>query len=175
MYLSICGPGYAAGTYYSYYGGSSSVLCLPRVPQWGKYKDSVQSNSYVYGAEYKVAAYASDPIFKTDNSAGKSLIGHDVPCALCLAAGQNVAHNFPAKHTCPDGWTEEYKGYLMSESSNGHGRVDAICVDEAPAGAVASHAIQHGVWFTIMEAFCGSLPCPKYVHGRELTCVVCSL
>ena len=38
---------------------------------------------------------------------------HYVPCAVCLSTAR-TSHMFPAKVTCPDGWIEQYQGYLMS-------------------------------------------------------------
>ena len=48
------------------------------------------------------------------------------------------------------------------------------CVDHAPesvAGGVSSE--NSGAIYNV-EGTCNSLPCPDYVAGWELTCVVCS-
>ena len=33
---------------------------------------------------------------------------------------------------------------------------------------------KNGALFYPVEAVCGSLPCPRYVNGWELTCAVCT-
>ncbi|KAK2174253.1 hypothetical protein NP493_816g02017 [Ridgeia piscesae] len=37
----------------------------------------------------------------------------------------------PARLTCPDGWTKEYVGYLMSAHYTHQGRTTYTCVDNA--------------------------------------------
>ena len=56
----------------------------------------------------------------------------------------------------------------------GYNANDFICVDEAPEGWLGSYADNNGAVMYTVEGICGSLPCPPYVNGWELTCVVCS-
>ena len=48
------------------------------------------------------------------------------------------------------------------------------CVDSHPDTLLGGKTDKHGHLFYMVEARCGSLKCPPYVEGRELTCVVCS-
>lgn len=48
------------------------------------------------------------------------------------------------------------------------------CVDEHPEAVHGGPENRNGYLFYHVEALCGSLKCPPYVHGRELACVVCS-
>ena len=48
------------------------------------------------------------------------------------------------------------------------------CVDSHPDTLHGDRVIKRGKWFYLVEARCGSLRCPPYVEGRELTGVVCS-
>ena len=61
----------------------------------------------------------------------------------------------------------------MSEG-HGHNYKDFICMDEEPEGLRGSYANNNGALFYPVEGACGSLPCPPYVHGWEITCVVCT-
>ena len=80
----------------------------------------------------------------------------------------------PARTTCPEGWDKEYGGYVMAEAHNHKGRTTYVCVDGDPEVRAGGGANHDGALFYNAEAACGALPCPPYVHGRELTCVVCS-
>lgn len=48
------------------------------------------------------------------------------------------------------------------------------CVDEDPDFVTGGKAGGYGYLLYNVEARCGSLKCPPYVGGRELTCAVCS-
>jgi len=84
----------------------------------------------------------------------------------------------PARTQCPDGWTTEYAGYLMSEWSNSdRKRSSFICWDQAPEIAAGGIIAEGQTWQAVIypvEVVCGTLPCSKYITNRELTCVVCS-
>ncbi len=80
----------------------------------------------------------------------------------------------PARTTCYEGWTRQYYSYLMAEYFNHVGRTEYICVDHDPEGVAGSAADQNGVLMYFTEACCGALPCPNYVEGNEVTCVVCT-
>lgn len=49
-----------------------------------------------------------------------------------------------------------------------------ICIDEQPDTLPGGQVMKDGYLLYAVEGRCGSLPCPPYVEGRELTCVVCS-
>ena len=55
-----------------------------------------------------------------------------------------------------------------------HNNKDFICMDEEPDVLRGSYADNNGAFFYPVEGVCGSLPCPPYVHGWEITCVVCT-
>ena len=57
----------------------------------------------------------------------------------------------------------------MAERYTLKGRTTYVCVDNAPEVIEGGAEDKDGV-----EAACGSLPCPSYVQGWEITCVVCT-
>ena len=90
----------------------------------------------------------------------------------------------PGRTTCPNGWTSEYFGFLMS-SRHDHRRTEYICMDrDAESAITGSQANEDGALFYPVEVRCydpdpdkrqGGLPCDKFPDGNELTCVVCTM
>ena len=74
----------------------------------------------------------------------------------------------PARVSCPDLWTLEYSGYLMTQGVSHH-RSSAVCVDKDPE--TVSGEI-NGVLFYNIEATCNGIECPPYVAEKELTCAI---
>ena len=166
-YVGIAG--FAAGSDHAHSGGGSNYLCLPRDPEWGKTTAGFQSGGHLYGAEYQMPS-SNDPFSKAN---ARSLYDNDVPCAVCHVASRPTKLMIPGKLSCPGGWTREYLGYLMADYYK-HYRTTYVCVDKAPEVVQGGEANLNGVLFYNTEARCGSLPCPNYVDGWEVTCVVCS-
>ena len=63
----------------------------------------------------------------------RKLLDQDAPCAVCEPVGR-VNLMVPGTYNCPQGWTQEYKGYLMSSHYTHARSSEYICVDEAPEG-----------------------------------------
>lgn len=144
------------------------ILCLPEQPVWGNYHDGGETNTayraYIYGAE-----------IDTNDDAHVFTYGvndHDMPCAVCRT-NKSSHVVIPARNECYSGWTKEYSGYLMADSHihNGHNH---ICMDGEPEFVLHGESSDDEHVLYLVEGKCGSLPCPPYVEGRELTCVVCS-
>ena len=105
---------------------------------------------------------------------GGNLLDNDVPCAVCHVTERHAKVMIPAWKLCPGGWTREYNGYLTS-SHYSQRRATFECMDEAPEVREGAAANRNGALFYTVEANCGnSLPCPNYVEGWALTCVVCT-
>ncbi|KAK2174303.1 hypothetical protein NP493_812g02001 [Ridgeia piscesae] len=162
--------GFVAGSHHAHTGGGSNYMCLHRDPEWGpKNMPGFQSYSLIYGAVYKI--FSNDPFSKANV---QSLGENKVPCAMCHVTSRPTKLMIPARVTCPDGWTKEYAGYLMSEYHQSKGRTTYVCVDNAPEAIDGDVSDKYCVLFHNTEAVCGSLPCPKYGDGWEVTCVVCT-
>ncbi|XP_036366826.1 uncharacterized protein LOC115221573 [Octopus sinensis] len=128
--------------------------------------------SHMYGSEYETRNSYAKKYFSFANA--ESLFDHNVPCAVCLTRQPAVVMMLPARTKCYDGWTIEYSGYLMTEYHNHKGRHEYVCVDYAPEADPAGYRNENGALLYFVKGICGSLPCPPYVYGRILTCVVCS-
>ncbi|XP_045204631.2 short-chain collagen C4-like isoform X3 [Mercenaria mercenaria] len=157
--------GYIAGNKYDKSGSGSDSVCLPSDPVWSNYSDGDDRNrGFIYGTEFDEEG---------TNIFGYSVFQQDIPCAVCRTK-KSALVMIPARAICYPGWKEEYSGYLMSAYHTHPGSHNHICVDSDPEFVArgSNNDNQHILY--LMEAQCGSLPCPPYVQGRELTCVVCS-
>ena len=159
--------GRTAGNHHNEEGGGSTHLCMPEVPQYTlRYRPGTQRHTIIHESEYE------GPIIGAGN--------HNVPCAVCFASTRGVVLMIPAWTSCPTGWTREYYGYLMTESSTlygrtGRGRTAYECIDKDQESIPGSQANQDGNVFYHIEASCATgLPCPPYNDYKELTCAVCT-
>ena len=101
-------------------------------------------------------------------------VGEDiVQCAMCHVSRRSSVVMIPASLTCPELWTVEYGGYLMSSYANAFRR-SAVCVDRDPDSAACGDGRGDGnrALFYHMEA--GYPGLEHYDPEKELTCVVCS-
>ncbi|XP_060588971.1 short-chain collagen C4-like [Ruditapes philippinarum] len=162
--------GYAAGSYYTHSGGAANYLCLPGDPQWAYYEDSVGSGGKVYGGEYELGDSHGNG---GSHYLGSNVRDEDAPCAVCQSPRSSVLM-IPSRLNCYPGWTKEYSGYLMSGHYQHASATEFVCVDSHVDVVPGGHPDQEGRLFYLVEGICGSLKCPPYVNGRELTCVVCS-
>ena len=133
--------------------------------------EGVQNLATIYGTEYESNVY--EPIFSKKHNSGQSFFNLDALCVVCFAPSRSAQLMIPAKRTCPAGWTMEYRGYLVTQNFN-FSPADFVCLDEEPEAWMGSNTDHNGALFYTVEGICGSLPCPPYVHGWELTCVVCT-
>ncbi|XP_053377590.1 short-chain collagen C4-like isoform X2 [Mercenaria mercenaria] len=157
--------GYSGGKLYTDQGSGSDSLCLPSDPTWGHYVDGYQDyRAAIYGTETDMPTH---PFFKYEVNQ------QDMPCAVCKS-NRSTTLMIPARKDCYPVWTLEYSGYLVSASSNHHVSYNHACLDAQPDFLDHGSANDNEHIFHLVEGHCGSLPCPPYVAGRELTCVVCS-
>jgi hypothetical protein len=160
--------GVAGGSLTTHLGGAGNVLCLPMDPIWGRFTDALEKHAFIYGAEYE----SGDNLYLHDNA--EKLMNHNVPCAVCRSRSRASVVMVPARNVCHEGWTLEYQGYLMAGHHKHQTPTEYTCIDEAPEADPAGFRDEPGKLFYQVEAQCGSLPCPNYVAGRELTCAVCT-
>ena len=110
----------------------------------------------------------------SDALVGDAIQDHNVPCAVCKI-NRALQMMLPAKNVCYQGWTLEYKGYLVAQSYGHAGKTEYVCLDESPEKDEAGHRNENGALMYKTVAKCGSLPCPKYEEKRVLTCAICSM
>ena len=135
-----------------------NYLCLPQQPEWL----SRTPNGYavLYGGEYDSTDFGT-----TD--------GDDIPCAVCRTTDNSVMM-IPARVSCNGGWTKQYRGYLGAGFEGHNAASEYVCVDENAEAVPGRSRDDNGKMIYIVRASCGALPCPPYVNGKSVTCVVCS-
>ncbi|XP_064604494.1 LOW QUALITY PROTEIN: uncharacterized protein LOC135469816 [Liolophura sinensis] len=170
-YSTTLYQGLMAGSHYQHKGSGSNHLCLPVNPQWNKTFGGYQFEAYLYGSEFEISS--NHRIFHQTNSGGDFFHQRDIQCAVCNTPGRASHVMIPARLECPIGWTVEYLGFLMA-SHHTHRRSEYVCVDQDPDTHPATAKNVNGNLLYIVEAVCGPLPCPNYVDGYEVTCVVCT-
>jgi hypothetical protein len=99
---------------------------------------------------------------------------NNAPCAVCHVIGRDSLLMVPARKSCPDNWTKEYYGYLMTAFGSASSRRSAVCVDGHPEVVPGESANDNGALFYHMEATCNGFQCPPYDREKELTCAVCT-
>ena len=156
--------GRAAGSPYNQRGGISDLLCLPEIPEYGEYyKDGVQGHSPVAGAEFETRGDVSLA----------ALLETNLPCVVCHAIARSSVFVKPAARSCPEDWTTEYRGYLMSGNAEGH-RQSTLCVDEYPEGVCGEEEDGDGAELYHMVAGEDGLDITPHHRDGELSCVVCT-
>ncbi len=157
--------GLAAGSDHLKTGGGANYVCTTEQPQ---YLSNINPpcGTDLYGAEYH-------------GSVVGSLYNHNnVPCAVCYSSQRSSKLIIPGRITCPQSWTEEYEGYLMTERSDHPGHKHPMvyeCVDKDGEAVPGEAHDTNGALFSHVGAVCNvGLPCPPYVTNRAITCVVCT-
>ena len=162
--------GFAGGSYYNHQGAAASMVCLPKDPIWEKHDSRLQKGGLMYGAEYDDDHKGPG---RQSMITGKNHYERDVPCIVCEAQ-RSMMIMIPGRSECYPGWTREYWGYLMSGHYEIKAATDYYCVDADPESRFGRGKNDDGYLLYYVEARCGSLPCPPYNNGWELTCVVCT-
>ena len=169
-YLISCftfAAGAMGGEHYTHTGGGTNYVCLTNSPIYDKYESGWQSGAAVYGTEYETtfAGFTRG-----------SLQNHDAPCAVCYVRSRGSQVMIPGTNKCSSGWTREYYGCLMTSHYNHAHPSDFVCVDVDAEVVPGSHRDTDGALLYVVEGNCGyaTLPCKPYIHGYELTCVVCT-
>ena len=152
--------GRVGGSHYTHNGGGSNYLCMPEVPEYVlPTRGGVQQHGLLYGTEYESPIVGAHDV--------------NVPCAVCYVSTRATMLMIPAKATCPQSWTREYYGYLMSDHYT-HKRSTHECVDKDQEAIPGTHTNENGALFYHIEATCTGMPCPPYDPNKELNCVVCT-
>lgn len=158
--------GRAAGNLYSSKGGGGTYLCLPDEPEYSQpFYIVPRGGSKLYGVQYR-------------NPAKFGRYNFNVPCAVCSVSSRAALLMIPAKTKCPEGWTREYFGYLMSQASSQISdyqyRTPFECVDHYQEVIEGSGEDTDSALFYHVEASCSGISCPPYKTNAELDCVICT-
>ena len=159
--------GLTAGSHIEHRGGGANYICIANGDDIEYQPEATTSNvgdAILYGTEYQFNG--GQPL--------ADLLQHNAPCAVCEVSSRSKQIMIPGRYTCPDTWTVEYSGWLVSEDRT-HYRTMHICLDKTPETVQGAAANTNGALMFHVEAHCSSgLPCPNYDQTKELSCVVCT-
>ena len=159
--------GRAAGTKFNRQGGTSDTLCMPETPQYLSTDTTATHKAHLRGVEYETWGTSSTPF--------RNLAQANLPCAVCHTDTKLSVLTVPAQYTCPNGWSMEYNGYLMTElERSDRQRKSTLCVDQDAEVVPESEANTNPAVLYLMKATCDGLPCPPYNTNMSLPCAVCS-
>ncbi|XP_064625987.1 uncharacterized protein LOC135486816 [Lineus longissimus] len=155
--------GYGGAQHYTHVGGSAEYICVSDKPEYASKTAAWETDqAWLYGIELQVSG---TNFFSTANADPNGLHDSDIRCAVMI----------PGTKSCPSNWQKEYWGYLMTGHYQHKASYSYACVDDAPeAGGENGSRNDNGGMMYHAQGACGSLPCPPYVHGFEMTCVVCT-
>ena len=159
--------GIAAGTKFNMKGGTSDTLCMPETPQYLSTDTTASFAALLHGVKIQTQGTASTPL--------NNVLQADMPCAVCHTDTKQSVLTVPAQYTCPNGWSMEYTGYLMTElERSDRQRKNTLCVDKDAEAVPGSQADTNPAVIYLMRATCDGLPCPPYNTNMALPCAVCS-
>lgn len=172
--------GLAASPYIGETGGGTNYVCLSNVPTFGD-TNSTFVNSDIVGVQYSTTG---EPLSDVD--------GRAVACSHCFAE-RSPQLMIPGTVQCPTGWSQGYRGYLMSAGFQRsepsvafpnavlttnprdaeHYRTEYICVDENPLDLGTSTPGSESLLYHVhLDCQNGpSLDCDE--PSGQLACVVC--
>jgi hypothetical protein len=169
LYLYL---GFMAGSNRNHPGTGSNYLCLTDTPLWDQYKNGqIDSYGRITGVEYQFTNHKPGAA----EFFGGNMLNHNAPCAVCHTKSR-VSVMIPGRNKCYNGWRMEYSGYLVTGSFSDKSATQYVCLDKRPEKVFNGNSNHDDNMLFLVEGSCGgSLACPPYVAGREITCVVCSL
>lgn len=146
-------------------GSGSSWECFPDsyvTPDNANTNDDAQRGK-IYGVEL----ISADPPFDSSKE-GKAIL-----CSVCQLYTRNAIVMVPGTHTCPSGYTEQYKGYIVAAGSSSNNiPQDYVCLDENVDVGTESGNNQAKAY--PVQVKCGALDCGTYPDNAEIKCIVCS-
>ncbi len=153
------------GGWFTVSGNGAEYICLAEDPDY-IYQSTVSQFSLIYSTEYRT----QDKVF--DNPTEE----YDAPCAVCLAP-RSAKMMIPGKASCPNSWTVEYSGYLMSASHTHGSNKNYVCIDGHAKTILGSQDNTEGALLYFVVANCDRsfLPCLPFIKNVPITCVVCTI
>ena len=145
------------------HSGGLGYTCFPLDPEpVYVHTGKVSHRSFVHSTEYETVG----EVFSSPD-----LSDYDAPCAVCFVPRATTLM-LPAQVSCPNDWTLEYSGYLMTNDHSSGG----ACVDVNAGYLDGSQADRDGeiLYFVVTSCSSSFMPCLPYKHSVPITCAVCT-
>ncbi|PIK62102.1 hypothetical protein BSL78_00985 [Apostichopus japonicus] len=174
-----------ASSHYSHKGSGSNFLCLPMHPILSPKSDHHRRSDLEtrgWPSPSARPAVINAPIYGTEYNEvlphSPNILNSEAPCAVCQATGRQSVVVIPGSVECfGEGWTLEYRGYMMSSLYTAY-KSEFVCVDDHAEGIHRSGANNDESTIVPVHVKCsasgGGLPCAPYADGQDLPCVVCT-
>ncbi len=127
------------------------------MPTEGRYINYNQNDSYYSNTTVTYANLVKYNTFRKENNLTSA-------CALCRISGRTTIKILPATNVCPEGWTKQYHGYLMT---------GGLCVHIEMDGQRREDLNEH-ISYIQHEVVLQKLGYTNYQDDLVLSCVVCS-
>ena len=163
--------GFVGGSSYTDTGAAVDHLCLTNDPQWGIYDSKVNAHPFIGGALFDIGYIrVRNSLFDFDKYDHRQ-----VACFVCMKRRKVSTIMIPARNDCYGNWIKDYNGYLYTGHYTHSAASEYICMDETP-DVLSKSSTWNGkkILYPVEVNYNGAIPCPPYVNGREVTCVVCS-
>ncbi|PIK35191.1 hypothetical protein BSL78_27983 [Apostichopus japonicus] len=178
--------GVMASSHYNHKGSGSNFLCLPMHPILSPKPKPQRRGSVIEPRGWPSPAarpvIINAPIYGTEYNEvlpnSPNILNSEAPCAVCQATGRQTVVMIPGSVECfGEGWTLEYRGFMMSSLYTAH-KSEFICVDDHAEGIHRSGANNEESTIVPVHVKCsasgGGLPCAPYADGQDLPCAVCT-
>ena len=91
-----------------------------------------------------------------------------VTCTVCLVPVPKTIM-VPGNNTCPEGWTTQYKGFLVAAKADTYA-TEYICMDNDHE-IYLSHTFYRGLFNLYpVGMMCTLIPCTWKMHGQTILC-----
>ena len=146
------------------FNGSSTFKCLP-IKQYIQYYNTSFS---MFADSPESVGYAKMTVYQSFRHSGQTNI--HATCALCSIEGRNAILMMPATPECPQSWTREYYGYLMTDNTE----TTFVCVDIGLNGDIMENTIPDFSVLKHVTAYPERTRAHTYQSDYALSCAVCS-
>nr|XP_015911784.2 uncharacterized protein LOC107442673 [Parasteatoda tepidariorum] len=147
-------------------GGSANVICLTDDPQH-------DPDTKVYKKHHRFYSKLVPVHLQGRNVSSEKSIA----CGMCLVEERTSATVFPGRTQCPNEWTLEYSGYIMTKDLRSR-KGDFVCMDvhseEHDRDVLIMSKTEKHDHVSDVKISCGTLPCDNYPKDQLLPCVVCT-
>jgi len=116
--------GWIGGAYYQHRGSGHEFICMADVPTYGSHNNGNQDAALMYTCEMENSGLQQNDY--------KNMHDREPACCVCMVDKRDKVIMIPGRFSCYDGWTLEYKGYLMANHYSHNHTSSWICMSDKP-------------------------------------------
>ncbi|VDI15949.1 Hypothetical predicted protein [Mytilus galloprovincialis] len=163
--------GFVGGASHNDSGSQVNMLCVPTQPQYAINNKKADNHPWLGGTIYSM--HQMDTPNTALDQSKYTLYG--IPCTVCRARDKTSVIMIPGRKECTSDWEKEYNGYLFGGNPKFKSGSEYVCIDEVPERRKKATSWSEKPILKPVHSKCNEvMPCPPFIDGRVLTCVVCS-